>query len=166
MKLISEENRAFLTKRFSEELIDPVNIELYTLGKYHTSDEEVTNDGEEFEVVEEEACRLTRQLLAELSDVSEGKIQLVMHDMETPEGVATANLEGINPGMLPALAYKATSLKGKSHYYGLPNGYEFGTMIDNLISLSSGKAELSQKAQEQLQHMNKSVSLLVFVTPT
>ncbi|MEI7556195.1 hypothetical protein [Candidatus Chlorohelix sp.] len=166
MKLISEENRAFLIKRFADELKDPVTIELYTLGSYHTSAEEIKDNGEEFEVVEEEACRITRQLLTELSEVSEGKIRFVLHDMETPEGEATANLEGIQPGMLPALAYKAATLKGKSHYYGMPSGYEFGTLVENLISLSGGKAELSQKAQEQVEQMSQPVSLLIFVTPT
>jgi hypothetical protein len=166
MTLLSDENLNYLTSRFNEELNQPVTIEFYTLGSYHLSQEELPDIDSETEILEEEACRVTYQMLQELAEISNGKLQLEIRDMETPEGVAAALISGVAAGMLPALTLQGEGVKGKSRYYGMPSGYEFGTLVENLITASSGKTELSRTTTAQLEALTDPVTITVFVTPT
>jgi hypothetical protein len=164
-QLISEENRRFLRERFAGALSEKVVLELYTLGSF-LSEEAPTAESDELESTPQEATRLVAQMLTELAEVSEGYLEFSLQDLETPEGETSATEAGIEASMLPAIAFKAGSMQGKSIYYGLPSGYEFGTMVDNFISLSSGDPELAPKTVEKLQSITNPVSMLVFVTPT
>ncbi len=166
MALIEGENRDYLTKRFSEELTSPVTIEFFTRGEYLLDPTGGSDDENEYGISQGEACRTATQLLTEIGEIAGQNFQIAIHDTDTPEGQQAAQAAGVNPEMLPALSYSSANLKGHSRYYGLPSGYEFGSMIDNLTGTSKGEIELSQKTQDKLARLSGPVNIMVFVTPT
>ncbi len=55
---------------------------------------------------------------------------------------------------------------GRIRYVGLPSGYEFSSMIEDIIDVSRRAAEVSDEVKMQLQMIDKPVRIQVFVTPT
>jgi len=166
MPLIDEDNRKYLTERFQEDLQKTVTLALFTRGKYlleRESPEEETND---YNISEEEACRVSLQLVGELAEIAGDKIQLEIHDVDSAEGIEAAQSAGVDSQMLPALAYKSEGLLGKSFYYGLPSGYEFGTLVDVVTTTSQGTSGLAKATVEKLSNLPGPLSIMVFVTPT
>ena len=51
-------------------------------------------------------------------------------------------------------------------FYGIPSGYEFSTLIQDIVMLSRGDSGLSEQTKAQLDMLEDSVHLQVFVTPT
>jgi alkyl hydroperoxide reductase subunit AhpF len=69
-------------------------------------------------------------------------------------------------GRIPAIAVLAA---GKDHgirLYGMPTGYEFGTLIDAILDVSSGDSGLAPETRSALAALTKPVHLQVFSTPT
>jgi len=50
--------------------------------------------------------------------------------------------------------------------YGLPSGYEFGTLIDAILDVSSGQSGLSDATKAALAEVKAPVHIQVFSTPT
>jgi alkyl hydroperoxide reductase subunit AhpF len=58
---------------------------------------------------------------------------------------------------------------GKDHrirFYGLPAGYEFSTLLDAILAISSGDSGLLATSRNKLAQLSKPLHLEVFVTPT
>ncbi|MEM3695830.1 MAG: thioredoxin family protein, partial [Candidatus Bathyarchaeia archaeon] len=51
-------------------------------------------------------------------------------------------------------------------FYGLPYGYEFGTLLDGIISVSRGRADILEETREKLKRVKTPVHIQVFVTLT
>ena len=51
-------------------------------------------------------------------------------------------------------------------YYGVPSGYEFGTLIKDLKMISKGTTELSEKSHGRLRSVGKPVHIQVTMTPS
>jgi len=51
-------------------------------------------------------------------------------------------------------------------FYGIPAGYEFGTLIDDIVDVSRGTGGLSPETEAYLKSLDTDVHLQVFVTPT
>jgi alkyl hydroperoxide reductase subunit AhpF len=51
-------------------------------------------------------------------------------------------------------------------YYGIPAGYEFSSLIEDIIDLSRNQTELSAETKEALQELEEDLHIQVFVTPT
>lgn len=51
-------------------------------------------------------------------------------------------------------------------FYGIPAGYEFGFLINAVISVSKGESLLSEASKAKLEGLSKPVHVQVFVTPT
>ncbi len=166
MPLIDEANRKYLTERFQEDLQKPVTLALFTRGKYLLERESPEEESNDYSISEEEACRTSLELIGELAEISADKILLEIHDVDSAEGLAAAQASGVDSQMLPALAYKAEGLLGKSFYYGLPSGYEFGTLVDVVTSTSQGKSSLAKATIDKLTNLPGPLSIMVFVTPT
>ncbi len=56
--------------------------------------------------------------------------------------------------------------KGSVRYFGIPAGYEFSTLIEDLIDVSKGTTNLSDKTREALATVDQDIHIQVFVTPT
>ena len=64
----------------------------------------------------------------------------------------------------------ATVIEGEKDYgikfYGIPAGYEFSSLIEDIMDVGEGKPELKEETINAVKDINKPVHLKVFVTTT
>lgn len=51
-------------------------------------------------------------------------------------------------------------------FYGLPAGYEFSTLLDDILQVSKNDSGLTAETKEKLSQVTQPLHLEVFVTPT
>lgn len=51
-------------------------------------------------------------------------------------------------------------------FYGVPLGYEFGTLVDAIVVASTGEPALSEETRAALTGLTREVHIKVFSTPT
>ncbi len=174
MAIISGEDLEFLSERFEAELKSDVQLRFFTRASFSSPEalakaaaaqaNQVEDDtGEIFTA---EAARVTGQILAELATIAPDYIQVETLDLDSSEGQAAAQSVGLDGEMLPAIVYTNENLKGRSRYFGLPSGYEFGSLVENIVDLSSGALALKPGTLQKLTEVRQPVSIMVFVTPT
>ena len=142
MPMIQEKDREQIKKIFSGKMKNPVTIINFT---------------QEFEC---DYCRETRELMEELVSLSD-KITVTSYDFMRDQ--AKANELGVDK--IPA-----TVIVGERDYhvkyYGIPAGYEFMSLIDDIIDASQHATKLTEPTKEKLRTINKPVHIQVFITPT
>lgn len=105
-------------------------------------------------------CKDTEDILDELSELT-NKINLEKNDF------GNGNTKKYGVDRVPAIIF--TDQEGNDsgvHFYGIPSGHEFNTLIDAMISMSNGDLELSDEIIEEIKSIDKDVLLQVFITPT
>jgi len=65
----------------------------------------------------------------------------------------------------PAVAVEGTKDYG-IRFLGIPAGYEFSNLIDSIVAVSRGEAELKDETKTALAGLTEDVSIKVFATPT
>jgi glutaredoxin-like protein len=107
-----------------------------------------------------EHCKMTRSLLEEVAALSE-KIYLEAHDFVKEADLAKKY--GIDK--IPA-----TILLGDRDYgirfYGVPAGYEFTSLIEDIIDISKRDASLPKEILNELSKVDKPVHIKVLISPT
>jgi alkyl hydroperoxide reductase subunit AhpF len=78
----------------------------------------------------------------------------------------TAKVEELKIQRIPAIAILGAEKDYGIRMYGLPSGYEFGSLIDAILDVSSGDSGLSAATREALAAITKPVHVQVFSTPT
>ena len=141
MSMIQERDRQEILKYF-EELVHPVKIINFT---------------QSFEC---QYCRETRQLLEEVAQLSD-KISIDVYDfMQNKDEAKKYHIEKI----------PATIIMGEEDYgirlYGIPSGYEFTSILQDILMVSKRSSGLSEDSREKLAGIKEPVHLQVFVTPT
>jgi glutaredoxin-like protein len=150
LAIISPEDRQTLQTLFAQELQDEVHI------TYFTQRESVLIvPGQECF-----SCKETRELLEELTETSD-KLHLTVKDFVRDEQEA----EGLGITRIPAIILQGHA-RGAVRYFGIPAGYEFSTLIEDLIDVSKGMTKLSEKTRESLSTVDQDLHIQVFVTPT
>ncbi len=142
MGIIPEEHIAEIREIFDAKLKDEVKIIVFS---------------QEFEC---EYCKETRQLMKEVADLSD-KISVEIYDFGKERDLA----EKYGVDKIPAIVLLGKKDYGV-RYFGLPSGYEFTTLIQDIIDVSEGATDLSSEIKEKLMKINKPVHIQVFVTPT
>ena len=105
-------------------------------------------------------CKDTMELLSELQKVSD-KIELETFDfVEDKEEVKKYGIDKI-----PATAITTEEDFG-IRFYGIPSGYEFTSLIQAILTVSTGKTPLKPDTVDFLKALTQDVHLQVFVTPT
>ena len=103
-------------------------------------------------------CEDILQILTMLADLSD-KIVLIKKDQSSEEA------KKYNIPMFPAIL-----LHGKKEYnvrfFGIPAGYEFGALIEDIVDISTGKPQVDPKIAKVLESIKEPVWIKVFVTPT
>ncbi len=66
----------------------------------------------------------------------------------------------------PAIAVLGTDKDHGIRLYGMPSGYEFGTLIDAILLVSRGDSGLGADTKAALQAVERPVHVQVFSTPT
>lgn len=150
MPIIPQEDQDYLKDLFTEKLENDVTLRFYT-----QRETGLLVPGQECST-----CKDTRQLLEELVALSD-KLTLDVHDFYSEREQAAA--EGISE--IPAIVLEGEN-KGKVRFIGVPAGYEFATLIEDLVDVSRGTTGLEMHSRETLEALTEPVHIKVFVTPT
>ena len=95
-----------------------------------------------------------------MTDISD-KLRLTVRDFVRDEQKA----QSLDITRIPAFILQGHT-KGAVRYFGIPAGYEFSTLIEDLIDVSKGTTNLSEKTREALATVDQDLHVQVFVTPT
>ena len=107
------------------------------------------------------SCADTRMLLDETAALSD-KISVAGYDIEKDtDKAAEYEVEGLTP-TIAVVGDKDYHIR----FYGIPAGYEFGTLIEDIIDVGRGETALSETTREELSHLVEPVHIQVFVTPS
>jgi glutaredoxin-like protein len=120
----------------------------------------VSTDGEPHTC---EICEDTRQLVEELAFLSDGKITAKTYDVVSDAAVAQRY------GVDAAPAVVVLDAAGKDHgirFFGIPTGYEFGTLVADITMVSNRDPGLRRETLDALAALSGPVHVQVFVTPT
>ena len=112
------------------------------------------------QTLECEYCKETRELVEEVAALS-NNIAVEVYDFEKDAEVAKQY--GIDK--IPAVAVVGAKDYGL-RLYGIPSGYEFGTLIEDIRMVSKGESGLSQATRDAVAKLSQPVHIQVFTTPT
>ena len=139
--MIGDNDRNLIIKEF-QKLKDPVTIINFT------------------QRLECQFCQPTEMLLREVAATSDS-INLEIHNFIEEKSLA---------GQYKIDKIPATIILGEKDYgirfYGIPSGYEFSSLIEAIIDVSTGKTDLTKESKEKLLQIKNPVHIQVFVTPT
>jgi len=107
------------------------------------------------------SCADTAALLAELAAASD-HLSLEIHEIDAEPDLAREH--GIDK--VPATEIVGAGARGAVRLLGLPGGYEFATLIEDVIDVGAARDDLSDHAHAVLDALTRDVHLQVFVTPT
>jgi alkyl hydroperoxide reductase subunit AhpF len=142
MALINDETAAQLKTEF-EALKNPVRLAVFSQALADPNSEQVKR-------LVEELALLHPKLTAEA------------HNFVLDKGKA----EALGIARIPAIAVLGEEKDFGIRFYGLPSGYEFGSLIDAILDVSAGESQLSESTRAALAALDKPVHVQVFSTPT
>ncbi|MDY6787015.1 MAG: thioredoxin family protein [candidate division WOR-3 bacterium] len=141
MGLLSKEDKEYLKNEF-DKIKKDVSILFVT-----TDDEKKC-----------EQCDNVRQIIDELTALSKS-ISFREIDINSEE------LKQYSVEMAPAMVLLNNG-NGNIKYYGVPSGYEFSSLIDDIVDLGTGEIELDDEVRSELEGIEDKIHIRVFVTPT
>jgi alkyl hydroperoxide reductase subunit AhpF len=142
MALISDEVAQQLRQEF-EGLHNPVRLLVFSQALADPGSEQV------------------KRLVEELAALDE-RITVESHNFVTDtEQVAALGIQ-----RTPAIAVLGAEKDYGVRLYGLPSGYEFGSLIDSILMVSAGESGLSDETKAALAAIERPVHVQVFSTPT
>jgi alkyl hydroperoxide reductase subunit AhpF len=142
MPLLDEGTCAELREAF-EQLVSPVRLVVFSQALGDPSSEEVR--------------RIVEELGALDSRISVESRNFVLDT----ERVAELGIERI-----PAIAVLGADKDYGVRFYGLPTGYEFGSLVEAILDVSTGASGLAPETREALAGLENDVRIRVFSTPT
>ncbi|MGD2207154.1 MAG: thioredoxin family protein [Anaerolineae bacterium] len=147
MPLISQKDAEQLRTEFENQLVNPVRVVMFT------------------QTVECQFCAETRQIVEEIAGLSD-KVTAEIYNFVTDKAVAKV----YSVDKIPAIAIlRVEDGKEKDYgirFYGIPSGYEFTSIIEDIIDVSRGESGLQAKSKEAVAGIREPVHFQVFVTPT
>ncbi len=105
-------------------------------------------------------CKETHQLVEELAALSD-QITLEVYDFQADQEQVTRY--GVDK--IPAIALIGAKDYGV-RFYGIPSGYEFGALVQDIVDVANGTTELNAKTKAALSELQEPVHFQVFSTPT
>ena len=150
MQILNDSDREFIINRFENELVDEVNLTLFTqsdLGGLVVPGRDC------------ETCAPTEQLLKEVSETSDlinFKKLDIQNDAEEAERCGISRI----PSFLVSKGQE-TNIR----YLGIPAGTEFPVLMEALVNVSSGETKLTEETKDFLQTLTDEVLIKTFVTP-
>ena len=142
MGILPESQIKLLKTDLAQKLVSPITLAVFT------------------QEVECDYCKEARELTQELGSLSD-KIKVEVFDLVKDKEKA----EEFDVDKVPAIVILGPK---KSHvkFYGIPAGYEFSTLMKDIVQLSRGQTELSNETRQALTGIKTPVHIQVFVTPT
>lgn len=141
-ELLSDEIKKTVSDKLSKNLTEPVNLIFFTME------------------LECQSCRQTHQLLEEFVQLSD-KISLTVFRFD----IDKKEKEKYRIERIPAIIIKNDKDYG-IRMFGLPSGYEFATLIENIIMVSTGETGIKEKNLKKISTIKKPIHIQVFVTNT
>ncbi|MBN1218163.1 MAG: thioredoxin family protein [Anaerolineae bacterium] len=145
MALLKDQDREHLKKEF-ETLADPVKVLVFTQER------------------ECQYCHETRMIAEEVAALSD-KISVEVYDLVADKEVA----EHYQIDKIPATVVMRGGDAPKDYgirYFGIPSGYEFSSLIEDIMMVSRDDSGLSDETKGILKGLTAPLHLQVFVTPT
>ncbi|MFN2136738.1 MAG: protein disulfide oxidoreductase [Candidatus Promineifilaceae bacterium] len=145
MALLKEQDQEQLRQEFTA-LSHPVKLVVFT---------------QEFEC---QYCRETRQIAEEVTELSD-QITLEVYDLMADKEIA----EQYNVDKIPATIVMAGGEEPLDYgirYFGIPSGYEFSSLIHDILMVGDGDPGLAAETEAWLADLTEPVHFQVFVTPT
>jgi glutaredoxin-like protein len=142
MSAIKDSEKESLKKEFSQKLVEDVTLIVFT------------------QDVPCIFCSETVQLAQELGELSP-KIHVETYDFIRDQRRASE----LRIDKIPAIAVVSRKDYGV-RFFGMPSGFEFGSLTSAVIDVSRGESGLSQKTKDTLKSLDQPVHLQVFITPT
>jgi glutaredoxin-like protein len=150
MALLSEQDQEHLRNEFVG-LQRPVKLVVFT---------------QEFEC---QYCRETRQIAEEVADLSD-QISIEVYDLVEDKEIAEQyNIDKIPATIVMVGGDEVPASAGKDYgirYYGIPSGYEFSSLIHDILMVGADDVEVAAETAEWLEQLSEPVHFQVFVTPT
>lgn len=141
MPILDEKTKTEVTKMLLP-MIKPVILRLYT---------------QPFECG---YCKDTHTLLEELASLN-GLLQLEVFQFD--QDTEAVKKDAIDK--IPAIAIIGEKDYG-IRFYGIPAGYEFSSLLNAILMVSTGVVKLTTETKTWLDNLAKPVHIQVFVTPT
>lgn len=142
MALLKDKDREYLQQEFAKRLKNPVKLLVFT------------------QTIACDFCAQTEEIAREVANLSD-KISLEVYNFVTDKPVA--DRYGVDK--IPA-----TVVVGEKDYgirfFGIPAGYEFTSLIEDIIMVSAGDSGLSEATKKAIAQIKQPVRIQVFVTPT
>ncbi len=142
MGLLSDKDKAAIKERLAG-MTNPVKLVNFT------------------QELECQYCRETRMLMEELAELSD-LITLEKYNFLTDKEEA----EKYGLDKIPATIVMDDNKDYGIRYFGIPSGYEFASLLEDILMVSSGDSGLEPESREKLATLEKPVHIQVFVTPT
>jgi len=142
MALITDDVAAQLKAEFAN-MASPVRLAVFSAALADPESEQVKRLVEELAALEPKITALSYNFVLDKEKVAELGIQRI-----------------------PAIAVLGAEKDYGIRLYGLPSGYEFGTLIDTILDVSSEKSGLSDATKATLAEVKEPVHIQVFSTPT
>jgi len=116
------------------------------------------------DAVTRETCAVTRQLVDELAEASGAILLVEPHDLAAELDIAAEY--GVDK--VPAIVVLGGAGKRDVgiRFFGVPSGYEFGTLIESVRMVSREASNLSQSTLDMLSRLRAPLHIQVYVTPT
>jgi glutaredoxin-like protein len=141
MALLNEQIRKEV-KSMLADVTNPVTFKVFT---------------QEFEC---DYCHETRELIEEVAALSD-RLSVEVYDFVNDKAVA----DELGIDKIPAVAIVGAKDYG-IRLYGIPAGYEFGSLIEDIRLVACGDSGLSPETRKMVAKLTKPVKLQVFITPT
>ena len=107
----------------------------------------------------DEASKETEILVRALAGLSD-KLKLEVHDPQANPELA----QKYGVADFPALILEGERDYG-IRYLGTPGGYEFASLLEDLVAIGKRESGLSEESRKLIQTLTEPVDLKVFVTP-
>ncbi|KAA0008623.1 MAG: glutaredoxin [Thermoplasmata archaeon] len=143
MELINEEDKKYIKEKFANEMEKDVRI-LYFTEHYKCR-----------------YCAETKEILETLTELADGKIKLEIYEFEKEKEL----VEKYRINKIPATLVFGEN-EYKIRFFGIPSGYEFSTLLEDVIDASRGRTNLKENIKEEIRKIDSDVHIQVFVTPT
>jgi glutaredoxin-like protein len=106
------------------------------------------------------SCPETAALLKAVAELSD-RLKLDIYNLQVDREKA----ESYKITRVPALIIEGDRDYG-IRYYGIPGGYEFASLLEDIVSIGKRESGLSDASKEKVRTLTEPLNLKVFVTPT
>ena len=154
MPLLQEKDRIVVREKFEKELKDEVTILLF---KKTAAGIWTPNEDEDLVC---RYCKETEELYNEVSELSD-LLKLEAYAVEDNKEI----FDEYKVERIPTVIIKGHN-KGLIRFVGIPAGYEFATLLEDLIDASRGKIDLKERNRRKVEAVKEPLHIQVFVTPT